>query len=99
MATRPIPRHRLVARIVIDIGHDVLDERAQQLLTTAHVDTRRVPGGLEILGEAQSGTASTGSTRWTSLSRASQVSTRLSVASQLFSIWAAISRFSGSQAA
>jgi hypothetical protein len=87
-----------IARVVIDVRHNV--RRAQQLLTAAHIDTRRIPSGLEVRARpVKSGIASTGSTHWTSLSRASQVSTRLSVASQLLSSWAAISRFSGSQAA
>jgi hypothetical protein len=33
-----------VARIVVDIRHDVLGERAQELLTTAHVHARCVLG-------------------------------------------------------
>lgn len=49
----PVDGQDHVARIVIDIRHDVLDERAQQLLTTAHVNTRRIPGRPEILGEAR----------------------------------------------
>ncbi|MER8731788.1 hypothetical protein NKH28_18405 [Mesorhizobium sp. M1227] len=53
LASMPVDRQDHVARMVIDIRHDVLDERAQQLLTTAHVDTRRIPGGLEILGKAR----------------------------------------------
>lgn len=100
LAPMPMDGQDHIARVVIDVRHNVLDERAQQLLTAAHIDTRRIPGGFEILARpVKSGTASTGSIRWTSLSRASQVSTRLSVASQVLSSWAAISRFSGSQAA
>ena len=60
-----------IARVVIDVRHNV--RRAQQLLTAAHIDTRRIPSGLEVRARpVKSGIASTGSTRWTSLSRASQ---------------------------
>ena len=49
----PVNGQDHVARSVIDVRHDILDERAQELLATAHVDARRLPGGLEILGEAR----------------------------------------------
>lgn len=42
-----------LARSIIDVRHDILDERAQELLATAHVSARRVPGGLEIPGKAR----------------------------------------------
>ncbi|MER8701655.1 hypothetical protein [Mesorhizobium sp. M1273] len=89
-----------VARIVIDIRHDVLDERAQQLLTTAHVDTRRIPGGLEILGEAREVRNRVDRLRTLDFAQPGLAGLHAPERGfQLLSSWPAISRFSGSQAA
>jgi hypothetical protein len=81
----PVGGQDHIARVVIDVRHNVLDERAHELRTASHIDTWCIPAASRSCARpVKSGTASIGSTRWTSLRRASQLSTRLSVTSQLF---------------
>ena len=99
LAAAPMDRQDNLARRLVDIGNDVGDQGTQQPLARAHGDTWRVPCGLKIVGQAgEVGRYGTGSGVCTASSRAWHVSTRRSVASQLFSSCAPIRRLSGSQA-
>ena len=52
LAAAPMDRQDDLARRVIDIGNDIGDKGAQQPLTRAHGHARRVPCGIEIVGQA-----------------------------------------------
>jgi hypothetical protein len=51
LAASPMDRQDDLARRLIDVGNDVRDEGPEQPLTGAHGYARRVPGGLEIVGQ------------------------------------------------
>ena len=51
LAAPPMDRQDDLARRLIDIGDDVGDQGAQQPLARAHGHARRVPGGIEIVGQ------------------------------------------------
>ena len=53
LASMPVDGQDHIAHVVIDVRHDVLDERAQELLTASPIDTWRLPGGFKILREAR----------------------------------------------
>ena len=48
LTTFPMNGQNDLALCLIDVGDDVGDKRAQELLTTAHINLRRSPSGLEV---------------------------------------------------
>ena len=52
LAAAPMDRQHDLARRVIDVGDDIGDEGTQQPLARAHGHARRVPGRIEIVGQA-----------------------------------------------
>src|SRR3546814_4933632 len=54
LATFPVDRQNDFTLLFIDISDDIGHERAEELLTTTHVDVRRAPSGLQVSGNARS---------------------------------------------
>src|SRR3546814_6910219 len=52
LATFPVDRQNDFTLLFIDISDDIGHERAEELLTTTHVDVRRAPSGLQVGGNA-----------------------------------------------
>jgi hypothetical protein len=52
MTAAPMDRQDDLACCLVDIGDDIGDQSAQQPLTRAHGDARRIPRGIEVLGKS-----------------------------------------------
>lgn len=99
LAAMPVDGQDHIARVVIDVRHDILDERAQELLTASHIDTWCIPGGFKILREARE--VWNRIDRFHALDLAQASLAALHALERRFPalLWAAMRRFSGSQAA
>ena len=51
LAAAPMDRQDDLARRLVNVGNDVGDQGAQEPLTRAHGHPRRVPRGVEIVGQ------------------------------------------------
>lgn len=100
LAAAPVDLEDDLSQAMVVIGDDLNDERAKKLLTRSRGHPWRIPGRLEVICEPDKvGYWCGGARRFNRRQRTLQACTRSSVASQLFSSCAAISRLSGSQAA
>lgn len=53
LAALPVDDENNLARLIIDVGGDLVHQRSQQLLASAHRDAGRLPRGVEILSQAR----------------------------------------------
>ena len=52
LATMPVDDQDDLARLLVDVNHDVLHQGSQQLLTSSRRHSGCVPSGVEIIGQA-----------------------------------------------